>query len=178
MVIGYMAERFENDEAAGNAIYRAGSLLFKAKKVDLVKRVFEQFDAHFAKHPKAAQALFVLAEMERDAGNEDEAKRLYEEIAKRYPGDVNYLKSISRSASEYFKASNWPKAIEKYQQYVAAAVPGYFKSDAEWRLGYSLLQTSTPEEGHAILVTLRKNLEADGGAGIHVQGAPEPGGLP
>ena len=90
-----VAADFPGSLSAGNAMLTKADIQLDRKESADAKATFEAFVKDFQSHPRLAQGLFAIANIEHVAGNADAAKSYYEKTLEAQPdGDLSPLARI------------------------------------------------------------------------------------
>ena len=151
MVSGYLAERFGGKQAAAVSLLRLGKVYIDKQDAPMYERIYGDYVQNFPKDPRAPGVLFSMAQLRKKAGDEAGANEFYKQIIEKYPGDVNYIKSLREMAWGKYLAKQHAEAIPALEKYVQALQPGFDKAQAQFCIADShkqLLQYKEALQGY------------------------------
>lgn len=114
-VAAYLAERFADRPAAGDALLAIGKCALDRENEPLAWWVYDRYISCFPNHPRVPQVLFSLASLRDD-------ERYLEQIIERYPESPYCTRALGRRAWNAFEAENYSAAAERFPAYVQAEI--------------------------------------------------------
>lgn len=116
--------------------YQIGWCLFKTGKLKEAVSAFSRFLETYPEHPRAAEALYWLAEAEYQGENYRASLRQYQLIADKQ-GQPRREEGMYGVGWSHFKLKDYTKAIVAFERLIAAYPNGKFSFDGRLRLGDS-----------------------------------------
>ena len=137
MITQYLAERFKNKPTAAMGLLSFGKYYFDKKDEPMYMSIYDLYLKSFPTHEKAAAVLFMLAGLEKEAGDQAASDAFLKRIVDQYPNDQYFTKALSLLAWTSFASSNYAMAVKGFTAFVKESQPSPERAQAQISLADS-----------------------------------------
>jgi tetratricopeptide (TPR) repeat protein len=147
----YLAERFADRPAAGDALLAAGKGALDAEEDDLAQWMYDLYIEAFPSHPRAPAVLYSLAALRKQEG-------LLHRIIERFPENPYAVRARGRLAQNAFEAEEYETAAEHFSLYVDVETDPQKKTRGRFALAESYRFSGRWQEALDVFQALETSL--------------------